>query len=288
MAALLLAWQSLGGEPETQQSKVMSGVARTKLNERGQELRWKQRDIVIAIDSSVDELGPGAREAVQGAFASWLESDAVLPKLSFDSTNGRVPSERPDGVNAVMVAPIEIPGHRQDLAITLTFSDVVTGEIIEADLVINSRHDFGVLDFDEDEHEAREDDTDQHDRTGDDRESSDGERRTELCQRRYDLQNVATHEAGHFFGLGEDVEEQETTMYQSIQRCEVMKRTIESGDRLAIGGLYVGNLESPAEPEESAKGCGGASVSSRKPRTSELFGPGLLLVLGALRSRRRR
>jgi MYXO-CTERM domain-containing protein len=261
----------------------------------------------VAIDDSVDELGTGAREAVQAAFGSWLETGAELPRLRFESTRGKKPSERPDGVNTVMFAPIDLPGHKNDVAITLTFSDPKTGEIVEADIVINSHHPFAVLgapprdsrpkagsddnsnddDSDDDDRSGGSDPTDQRRAEGASARSCGPATTTGAeCGKAYDLENAAAHEVGHFFGLGEDVEDTKTSMYQCISRCEVHKRTLESGDREAAVGLYVGSAAESAA-EANAAGCGGARVASSPAERGAAL-PLAALVLGALGSRRRR
>jgi MYXO-CTERM domain-containing protein len=263
---------------------------------------------VVAIDDSIDELGPGAREAVQSAFGNWLETGAELPRLRFESTRGKKPSERPDGVNTVMFAPIDLKGHKNDVAITLTFSDPKTGEIVEADIVINSHHPFAVLGApagdskpkaDSDE---RDDHSDDDDRSRDTDQSGGGTKLAEgasarscgpaattgaECGKAYDLENAAAHEVGHFFGLGEDVEDTKTSMYQCISRCEVHKRTLESGDREAAVGLYLGS-EAEAAAEANAGGCGGARVASSPANSGAVFPLAALVVAGLVARRRRR
>ncbi len=309
--AALFLWKA-GGAPGTSDSRfthiesTAPGRAQNKLNEYGSALKWRNREVVVAIDDSVDQLGTGAREAVQSAFGSWLETGAELPRLRFESTHGKKPSERPDGINTVMFAPIDLAGHKNDVAITLTFSDPKTGEIVEADIVINSSHPFAVLGAPAndkmpkaDSNDGPQDDSDDDDRSDDN--TNGDQRRAEgaparscgpatttgaECGKAYDLENAAAHEVGHFFGLGEDVEDTKTSMYQCISRCEVQKRTLESGDREAAVGLYVGSAASAAE-EASAAGCGVARIAWSSAGGGTLL-PFAALVVAGLVARRRR
>jgi hypothetical protein len=283
-----------------------TGRAQTKVTDYGSALKWRNREVVVAIDDSIDELGTGAREAVQSAFGNWLETGAEFPRLRFESTRGKKPSERPDGVNTVMFAPIDLAGHKNDVAITLTFSDPKTGEIVEADIVINSHHPFAVLGAPHDSkpkadtQDDRSDDSDDDDRSGDT--DSSGQRRAEgasarscgpasttgaECGKAYDLENAAVHEVGHFFGLGEDVEDTKTSMYQCISRCEVQKRTLEMGDREAAVGLYAGSA-TEAAAEANAGGCGGARVASTPVERGAVFPLAALAMAGLVARRRRR
>jgi Matrixin len=268
----------------THVESTVTGRARPKQTEGGSDLRWQNREVVVAIDDSIDELGAGSREAVQAAFASWLDSGAELPRLRFESTHGKKPSERPDGVNSVMFAPIDLDGHRKDVAITLTFSDPKTGEIVEADIVINKNHPFAVLgapakdappkhesdndDFDDDRSDEPQNTHSMTPATGKAEGAaarSCGPAATDgaECGKVYDLENAATHEVGHFFGLGEDVEDTKTSMYQCISRCEIQKRSLETDDRQAAVDLYVGAAAGDTTAE--AGGCGGAQLGGKAP-----------------------
>src|SRR5688572_1952266 len=112
----------------------LNGAPATKETPSGAIERWAgNAELTIAIDSSIDQLGDGARESVFEAFGTWIESGASLPKVRFDSTQGVQPSLRPDGKNVVMYAPIEIPGHKNDVAVTIGFADDKTGRLLEAD-----------------------------------------------------------------------------------------------------------------------------------------------------------
>jgi len=57
---------------------------------------------------------------------------------------------------------------------------------------------------------------------------------------RFDVQNIATHEGGHTFGLGDMYEsaDSEHTMYGYAGTGETKKRTLEWGDRAGVATLY--------------------------------------------------
>lgn len=58
------------------------------------------------------------------------------------------------------------------------------------------------------------------------------------CQYQYDIQNVATHEWGHAFGLDHAKGRSTLTMFGSSDQCEVKKRTLGRGDILGLRQYY--------------------------------------------------
>lgn len=201
----------------------------------GNAVRWHAPSLALTLDPSLGSLGPGAKDAVRKALGAWLQSDSQLPQVTFDDGNNVPGTVAMDGVNRVLAGPIDLPGHENDLALTTTYSDSETGAILEADIVFNTRHAF----FDAGTGSASGDgEADSAKASGNhDEHASNG-----ACEGRYDLQNIATHEMGHFFGLGEDYTEQRATMFVSSRPCETSKRQLFSTDSAAIDQLYQGGL----------------------------------------------
>lgn len=231
--------------------------------------RWLGERVVVTLDESLESLGPDARAALLSAFDAWHATGAPLPRVEFVTGRGAQPSLTPDGRNSVLIAPIEFEGHETDLAITIGFSHPKTGEITEADIVINARHVFAVV---PEPAEGSE---------GDALASADRPTNPELrplsclgtsdgaaCGQTYDLQNVLTHEVGHFWGLPEDFEDRSSTMYSCTSACEVHKRRLAAGDVQALHALY-GHA-----PEAT---CQGAPIArAQRPSTgSAAFALGL-------------
>jgi hypothetical protein len=225
---------------------IVSGAAEIKRGPNGDQVRWRRGETTIQIDASVDRLGKAARDAVGKAFGAWVELGAHTPRLRFDSTKGAKLSMEPDGKNTVLVAPITLEGHKDDLAITLAFWDERTGAIAEADIVINANVAFEIMTQEgEDPHQHPRDDVQAHSRCDVDA---------------YDLQNVLAHEVGHFMGLGEDMKEDVATMYYRSKRCETQKRTLEHTDTTAATMLY----STPANEREESRAAG-CTVSGPAP-----------------------
>ncbi|WP_234360452.1 matrixin family metalloprotease [Streptomyces sp. DSM 15324] len=62
---------------------------------------------------------------------------------------------------------------------------------------------------------------------------------TEACEDAYDIRSVATHEAGHVFGLGHVGQGHENlTMFPSSFSCSTTARTLGKGDVLGLRSIY--------------------------------------------------
>ena len=256
--------------------QIVSGNPALKRGADGQSVRWHTSKNKVYFDSSLEAAGDHAREAVQLGFGTWLGSGAKVPGLEFDTTHGAKFSQTPNGKSEVMYGPITLAGHENDLALTVTFSDPKTGEVVESDVIFNSKHPYGMLPY-----KAHDDDGGSAMTPVD----------SSVCEKRYDLQSVATHEAGHFFGLGEDFEAKTATMFYTTGRCETNKRVLQASDETTMAALYVSNDLSAASDEagaeSGAKGCGGARIGQGKTDGAV---PVLSLVglLGFVALRRRR
>jgi len=267
--------------------QIVSGSPALKKSSDGDDVRWHSSKATLYLDSSLDAVGSGARDAVQLAFGTWLGSGAKLPGLRFDSTNGAKFGPTPNGKSEIMYGPITIAGHENDLALTITFSDPKTGEVLEADMIFNSAHSFAVLN----PSKGGSDDSRDKDDGKNQGASVNGTAMAMAanCTDKYDLQNVATHEAGHFFGLGEDYDVKVATMYYTTGRCEVNKRALQGSDESTMDALYVTSASdnSGDASADTGKGCGGARIGQGKAG-GEASLLSLVGLLGFVASRRRR
>lgn len=274
--------------PAALSSQVHSGSPGYKQSSSGFELHWQKPSVKIYLDGSLDQIGPGAREAVMQAFGQWAGSDPKLPGLSFDS-GGTSTEPKQDGKSTVSFGRITTPGHEKDVAITVSYSNDKTGEIIEADVILNSLYPMGVLTAKpKDQTSPTNSDGKGHDWNGNgngrhDHDGYSGGEESMDCRNRYDAQNVATHEAGHFFGLGEDPIERQATMFQTIDQCETHKRELATTDVGAVTVLYAKHMDAE-ETKAGAQACsfGGAPLSGTAWVSGALFG---LLLLRRRRAR---
>jgi hypothetical protein len=273
----------------------MAGLKHTP---KGAEVRWRLRSTTVRIDSSLDKLGPDAEKAVKSAFSAWAGSERELPHIKFESTSKAEAQAAPDGKNTVVLAPITVPGHEHDLAITLTYSDEQTGDIVEADIVVNSEYPFKLLaasaesgsdDDDSDgHHDGSTTPTGTQPSVSSARASCQSSAKAPRCEGgAYDLQNVVTHEVGHFFGLGEDMDDASATMYYCTSRCETHKRVLTNDDATVMNVLYAPSTAGEGS-SASAGGCGGARLAPRGGLAASGWMVATALVGLALRRRRAR
>ena len=274
------AASALQGRPHVS-SHVQSGSPGYRKSPSGKDLHWEKKALTVYLDNSLQRLGPNANEAVMQAFGQWVGSDKRLPDLSFDTgPASSIPAQ--DGKSTVSYGRIDKPGHEHDVGITVTYANDKTGEIIEADVVLNALYPMAVLTAKTPALATKDDGKDKDaDKTGKDRHSDE---ESVDCGNRYDTQNVATHEVGHFFGLGEDMTERKATMFLSIGQCETHKRVLAATDVGALGTLYA-EQEDPEEAKAGPRACsfGGAPAAGGAAWVS-----GAILGLMLLRRRRSR
>jgi hypothetical protein len=248
---------------------ILHGAAEIKRAPNGDQVRWRRSKTEIRIDASIDRYGPRAREAVQRAFGTWLELGTHTPELVFDTASATKLSLDPDGKNSVLVAPITLPGHENDLAITLAFWDERTGSIAEADIVINAKVAFEVLEAHPDDDAHRGENVQEH---------------RGCAASAYDLQNVLTHEVGHFMGLGEEMVEDGASMFYRSHRCETQKRTLATSDEHSVVTLY----DAPASEDESEAQAASCAFNGHAPSSNDGLSLMACAGLAAMAFRRRR
>jgi len=248
LAVLLVSCLSaaLMGFAPSEPSQRSVAAPEIKMSESGNPTRWHAPSVDITLDASLEKLGPGAKDTVRFAFATWIETDARTPHLAFDSDTKKQGQAKRDGVNRILAAPITLAGHEGDIAITISYVDS-SGAIVEADVVINTRHEFDMG--------------------------------TAPSCGGYDLRSIVTHEAGHFFGLGEDMEDEQAAMFFKTSKCETNKRMLAPSDVTAIDFLY----DQAIDDEEVPAGCSMGGM----PSGASSWGWVVLVGLGMAALRRR-
>jgi hypothetical protein len=270
-------------KPVTRRAFAAPGVKET---DSGSAVRWRQDALDVLIDKSFSDLaGTGVYWA---AVDAWRATGAVLPSISTSQAGDRKVGYDPDGKNenVVVYAPYGWSRAKGALAITVLTFDDMSGRIVDGDVLLNGGGRFFAT-FDHDE----------SDQSGSGvsiegaNDSADSDANTTSGHTpRFDVQNVLTHELGHFFGLGEDYSDDRATMYASTRPGETNKRVVSTADGSVVTALYA---ESPDGASSSLVkgGCGGAKVArGNSPTGPALTGfaaatAGLLLLAASRRNR---
>lgn len=221
-----------------------------KETSRGARVHFRDRQVVLIADQSKNvERDALLLKAASSAAAAWSEPGEIEIQIRQGARQiGFVQGGQNDNV-------IAFDDDRWDfdddmLALSLVHFDVATGEIFDADVVINTE---GYAWADKAEHASVD---------------------------AYDLANTLTHEIGHVVGLAHSTTD-EATMFPTSGKDETNKRDLAEDDVLGLTDIY-SSIGAPATPDPAAvllpPGCSSAGA----PGLSAL----LLLPLLVLRRRK--
>jgi hypothetical protein len=243
----------------------------------GIPLRWERRCTTYAIERSGSSDLPidAVREIVQRSFEAWMAVDCggtptdLQAELLDEPSRCDLAEYNTEGGNVntiVFVADWDARGYDPSAyAYTTVWHNTRTGEIYDVDMEINEdRGPYGTCPIPA----GCEDGT-------------------------VDLQNVITHEAGHYFGVAHTPGPEEATMWAISPPGEVGKRSLEPDDAEALCAIYPpGDL--PASCDFEPRGglvlvCGGGDegCGCAAPGADRGQGWSWGVLAGVLRRRRR-
>jgi len=159
-------------------------------------ITWKLSESTVPASVGLS----GAYTAVRTSFTTW--SNADNGKRFFDGGQTNAKNTRLDGTNAIMWKRLGA----STIGVTYVWYRTSTGEVVEADTAFNSRYPWAIFDS----------------KAGECQSSPDA----------YDVQNIATHEFGHWVGLDDlySDADKDLTMYGFGAGGELKKRDLGAGD----------------------------------------------------------
>ncbi len=172
----------------------------------GPKIYWADSSpqVDVIIYTGEQPSGLDTFEAIKAGFTAWDDETGAFLYGSFPEGLGSGPGVVLDGKNTVQWAPID--GSSGIIGVTYYWYYTATKEMIEFDIVL-----------DRDEPWATE--------------------RTPIA---FDVQNIATHEAGHTLGLKDlrSPKDGALTMHAYTWKGDDFKKTLGSGDILGIQKIY--------------------------------------------------
>jgi uncharacterized protein (TIGR03382 family) len=235
----------------------------------GANVHWASKTVTFELTKSLDEL-PGAAEAVPQALAAWGGIDGA-PTFTVATTDD---DTRPanDGHNIVYFAKHGYPQAGSALAVSILSFDATTGELVDADIVINGGYDFALL-------PAGTVATPGAPMVG-----TDGDGMPTWRAGTFDLVEVLSHEVGHCLGLAHDVSDTAAIMFPMVAPNDVSRRDPSSDDVAGVVSDYASVTLASADTTSQ----GGCSAGSAPVKSGASWVAAVALAGVAAVARRRR
>jgi hypothetical protein len=189
-------------------------------NGDGMPLFWNEDNISFVLQITGNPGFDDIDETVTAAIGAWdaVAQSSLRLEYSGRTSGAELGYEGTDNVNLIAVIDEDWVFGPDSLAHTITTWSASTGEILDADIAINSNYDWG-----DGRHVGG-----------------------------YDLQSALTHEIGHTIGLGHASAHPEATMFARMGQGEVEKRDLDPDDVAGLLFLYgYGDFAWPDGPLES-------------------------------------
>ena len=222
--------------------------------EVGKRIRWSVDTVQMQMDPEFERfLGPGDGYAsLAMGFEAWRGLPRVPDLIIRPGTPDSLGHHDGHATNGIYLLR-DWPYETAKLAVTIVTYEMDTGRLLDADIVVNGKAAFAVLD-----------------------------EPVKGGKSEYDLPAVLTHEAGHVLGLGESNSGQEATMWPYARPDDIDKRSLDEDDEDGAIDSY------QSAPPPAADGCGPSTVGGRAgSRGGIAFSLWMLAVIPMLRITRR-
>lgn len=217
--ALVFALVTTAGSRDAEATSTDNGTATsdplvTNDGEAGTSVpTWREAKLVLTVDPTFAEQ-PHAVQALEGAVLAWTSACSELPEIEIvqaTTTGSPATTEANMADHRIWYAPDGDSRAGKALAITLVTLNT-EARLIDADIIVNGKHHFTDSSLSDDDWHAE--------------------------RNSYDLQNVLTHELGHWLGLGESYDNPEATMFAYVSPNETKKRDLDAEDILLVQVAY--------------------------------------------------
>jgi len=213
-----------------------AGAFELRQTASGRTVHWGGPTMTFVVDPSVEAAVPGGGAAVATALAAWSGVSGA-PQLVWTTGSGGGKAAN-DGVNTVLLAPEGFARAGAALAVTMLTYDENTGEILDADIVVNGVYAFAVLAADARSVAAIPI-------------SLEGATTLAASAGTFDLLHVLVHETGHSLGLG-DVADNDAVMFAYTTPGDASYRAPANDDQAGMEAVY---------GAQSRPGCSNASIA---------------------------
>ncbi len=251
----------------------------------GTAVSWRAADVEWTVDASVRKV-PGAEDAVIAAAAAWSGRGGA-PSLAVSQVDADLKPGL-DGKNGVFFVESGFPPVGDALAVTVLSFDADTGEVLDADILLNGNYRLGIV--------TAPVATGNADLTVAPAATS----APVAADAPYDVRRVLAHEMGHALALSDELHDTSALMYPYIPRGVSLSLSPASDDVAGLATLYeagngaaAGAAAASASTDRSTAGSAtGCSVATgpSAPRGSPAMTLASLLaiaVAAVVRGRRR-
>lgn len=220
----------------------------------GSPVRWEVPTVTVTVGPEVDRAVAGASEATSQAMSAW-SGRVGAPDFERGAVETAPTEPGLDRKNGIFFKSGGYAPAGSALAVTVLTYDKKSGEIVDADIVINGTHSFEVL------------------KTGamTDVVAQAMSENITHATKTYDLQHVIAHELGHSLGLNDEHGNDEALMYIETRPNDASIREPRADDIAGVTELY-------GSKADQGKGCAAASVAPKQPSSTDAHAAAILAL----------